>query len=356
MGRKVPMGNNKTRPEKLPTFRLTSQDRNMLECAAAIYGGKVNKWADQEGQCELIIQQDELPFVISPVPISQFYELWSGGGCSRRCDGQMNAIDDKPCVCPLDPAERQALAAKGQACKPTTRFSVMLPDLPGLGVFRLETHGYYAAMELGPTAEMLLSQAKQGNYIIAYLAIETRRKVSNGQTKTFPVPVIRIRQTLGEILPGRIPSPALEGGSAPAIAASVPASRQIAAPAPSVKPVSNLTPEQYKKQQSNLLVKTPGWFPDPVKDKPGTAAMLSDLLMCKVTVEGIKQLTGEDMKIAREELERRNAEKAYREEHPEEVREDDTLPTLDLDEDKGDPFADEELQMAGDELLNAQLE
>jgi hypothetical protein len=215
MGKKVPTQNGGSRPAKLDTFRLTCSDRALLECAAALYGGKVEAWPDMPGQWQVTIEAEELPFLITPQPISQAMELWSGGGCVRRCNGQWNQIGDCPCECPVEPDERMELAKNGKACKPTTRFSVMLPQLPGLGVFRLETHGYYAATELGPTAELLLAQAKKGNYIEAYLAIEQRKKVSGGETKVFPVPVIRIRQTLQDVLSGAagVSAPKLNGHS-----------------------------------------------------------------------------------------------------------------------------------------------
>lgn len=184
---------DKGQPQKLDCWRLTSADKGLLCAAAALYGGEVRPWEGQPGQYELYTTSSELPFVVAPMDLTQWYEQWTKGGCSHRCDGETETITDAPCGC--DPDER--------ACKMTTRFSVMLYELPGLGCWRLETHGYYAATELPPTAERLIAAALTGRYIPARLAIEQRTVVRKGQTKRFIVPTIRVDQSLSDVLTGR---------------------------------------------------------------------------------------------------------------------------------------------------------
>lgn len=202
----------KGQPTRLDTFRLTSADEGLLRAAATRYGGTVQPWAAQPGQFELFTEKDELPCIVAPQEVSQWYEMWSGGGCQRRCDGEMvtvaganNGSVDQPCLC--DPDKRD--------CKLTTRLSVMLHELPGVGTWRLETHGFYAATELPASAEVLISLARRGNYAPAALAIEERIVKRDGQTKKFPVPVLRIQQALATLMTGEImgalpePAPAL---------------------------------------------------------------------------------------------------------------------------------------------------
>lgn len=217
MGDKGERGN----PRRLETFRLTSADRPLLEGAATRYGGTVRPWKDQPGQFELYITADELPCMVAPQEVSQWYELWSGGGCQRRCDGVQNSLSGAACVC--DPENRE--------CKLTTRLSVMLHELPGMGVWRLETHGFYAATELPASAEMLIGLAQRGTYAPAALAIEQRIVKRDGQTKKFPVPVIRIRQALGTLLTGEV----IEAPALPE------APRQLPAPAAATRSVSRPT-------------------------------------------------------------------------------------------------------------------
>ena len=114
---------------------------------------------------------------------SQFYELWSGGGCQRRCDGAHLIPSDEPCQC--DPDERE--------CKPHTRVSVMLADFPTSGLWRLDTQGYYAAVELSGGFEMatLIAKASGRTMLTGTLRLEQREVKRPGQqTRKFAVPVI----------------------------------------------------------------------------------------------------------------------------------------------------------------------
>src|SRR4030095_5924032 len=86
-----------------------------------------------------------------------------------------------PRACPADAAERRELAAAKplpQACQPHTRLNVLLPDLPDLGTWRLESHGYYAAVELADTVEFLSYVTGAGRLVPARLKIEqsTRKR------------------------------------------------------------------------------------------------------------------------------------------------------------------------------------
>lgn len=190
---------DKGQPKKLTTWRLTSPDKAALEGAAALYGGTVQPWDGQAGQFELYTTSDELPILLAPLDMSQWYEEWAAGGCKKRCDGQTCTLatpegaKDVPCDC--DPEAR--------TCKMVTRLSVMLPELPAIGCWRLDTHGYYAATELPATAESLIRLSKQGRFVPAFLAIEQRTVKRNNQTRQFIVPVIRVRERLLDVLAGR---------------------------------------------------------------------------------------------------------------------------------------------------------
>lgn len=178
-------------PRKLAQFRLTSADATRLQAAADIFGGTVKPWRD--GEHELYTDTSELPILLLPgQSLSQWYELWSGGGAQRRCDGQHDVLSDGPCRCASETGDRK--------CKPTTRLSVMLPDVPGLGTWRLESHGYYAAVELSATAALLEAATAQGQILPARLRLEQRTKVEGGQTMRFAVPVLDIDVRVPEVL------------------------------------------------------------------------------------------------------------------------------------------------------------
>lgn len=217
----------KGQPQKLTQFRLTSASKPLLEAAAVIYGGTVDTWegAPDEGYFELYTTSDTLDVIVPPTfsqrdgspsaPYSQYFELWSGGGCTRRCDGETELITGKPCQC--DPDNR--------ACKITTRASLMLPRIPGLGVWRLESHGWNAATEMTGTLELLRMAAEGNQFIRAYLRIEQRtQKVPGEPTRRFIVPVLDLPDTtIGEL--------ALATGSPLAINAPAPPPERPALPA-----------------------------------------------------------------------------------------------------------------------------
>lgn len=199
IGETTEAANGKRRPAKLETFRLTSASRDLVESVAAFYGGTVEPWDDQ---WQVVTDSAELEIVLPPMEVvEQWNELWSGGGCQRRCDGRTEVLQMRPCVCPEDPAERAADAANGEACKPTTRLRVMLPQVSGVGVWRLETHSYYAAAELGGVADLLRAVTDQGKTLPARLRLEQRQRKQPGKpTKKFAVPVIDVDAPIGDIL------------------------------------------------------------------------------------------------------------------------------------------------------------
>lgn len=209
LGDKGPKGE----PRRLTTFRLTSASRTHLEAAAAVYGGEVRRWqgAPDEGYWELLTTSHELRIRIPPTlaSYSQTYELWDAGGCVRRCDGVRESVSGGPCLC--DAAKR--------ACAITTRVSVMLRGVPGLGVWRLETHGWNAATTLPATLELL--GAVGAPWIPAVLRLEQRsqRKRIDGraQTRRFVVPVVDLLEvTVDDLLIANaeaVPAPRLAEGT-----------------------------------------------------------------------------------------------------------------------------------------------
>lgn len=207
----TPEGGGKPRPTKLATWRLTTRWRHLLEAAVELgIGGDIRPWEAPDGpQFELITEVDRLEVIVPPGDVlSQWYELWSGGGCQRRCDGVTMILDngktsDRPCRCPDDPAERLEAAKLKvpEGCRETTRLVVMLPGLPDLGVWRLESHGYNAAVELGGAAALVELATRQGTLIPAALGIEQRKVKRVGEpVRRFAVPVLSFRGNLGDTL------------------------------------------------------------------------------------------------------------------------------------------------------------
>ena len=179
-------------PRKLDKWRLTSKHGAVLEAAAELWGGSVREWKDHPGEYELYTGRAEIPIMLLPGALpSTWFELWSAGGCQRRCDGQHELVSDSGCICATE-EERQ--------CKPTTRLALLLPDLPGIGSWLLQSHGWNAAAELAGSADLLQRGAAAGVLLPAQLRLEQRTQVKGGQTRRFAVPVIDIGSSFNQFL------------------------------------------------------------------------------------------------------------------------------------------------------------
>ena len=205
LGIKVPTRNGKSRPEKLSTFRFTSGSRHGIEAIAALFGGEARPWegAPTPGQWEVVTESTVIPVAVPPgdAAVSQWYEMWGGGGCLRRCDSEVEQITGGGCLCPADQMDRDTLSVQNPpaACKPVTRLSLIIPDAPGLGTWRLDSHGWNAAHELGGVAEFLAVVRERGVIVPAQLRLEERKTVRDGKTSRYVVPMLEVLPTLREL-------------------------------------------------------------------------------------------------------------------------------------------------------------
>lgn len=193
-------------PKSIQTLRFTSDNETAIREIAALYEGDVRPWNPRgsRSEWEVITKAKSVPVILPPDPLggTPVYEMWSGGGLIRRCDGESCTIARQtpdgaeqaqvPCLC---------LAADSMDCTVTTRLSVILPDIHFAGSWRLETHGWYAAKELPGMVDTILALQSAG-FARAVLALEKRSEVKHGQTRNFVVPVLRSEHTVNEIVGG----------------------------------------------------------------------------------------------------------------------------------------------------------
>ncbi len=207
LGHKVVTRSGKTAPAKLESFRFTSRDRAAIEAAAELYGGVTQPWADAPDgtgeQWEVFTETNEIDVIIPPgdIALSQWFEFWGKGGCERRCDGVREMIADQPCVC-----DARGLTGRA-ACSPHTRVNVMLRDLAGLGVWRVESSGVNAAAELAGAVELCSRATAMGRLLPAKLRLEQRSSLGapGEPAKHFAVPVLDVQVTpdrLGLVMGG----------------------------------------------------------------------------------------------------------------------------------------------------------
>lgn len=200
LGEQVETRDGKKRPSKLAQFRFTSPDELTIKTIASVYGGEPRPWegAPVGEQWELYTESTALDVIVPPVEVawSSWMENWSGAVCRNRCDGQTDWKNDAACSCDPD----------SPVCKPTSRLGVILTAVDGLGIFRLESHGWTAAQELNGTIELLRVIQDRGQMVPARLLLEQRqqKKVVEGKVQTFnfAVPVLDLRVNLAALTAG----------------------------------------------------------------------------------------------------------------------------------------------------------
>lgn len=185
LGEKRISRSGKPYPAKLDSLRFTSPSQALIDAVAMLYGGDVRQWQSNTGpEWEVITTVREIPVLVPPQRIDPNNELWGNGYRSRLCDGVTEKLRNVPCLC--EQAARQRYQQHGwlwpdndqferakDDCKPTTRMSLMLADVPSLGTWKLEAHGWNAAAELPMLAASIASAPQP---IPARLEVQFREK------------------------------------------------------------------------------------------------------------------------------------------------------------------------------------
>lgn len=259
----------KSRPVKLDRFRFTSRDRQAIEQVAKQYGGQVAQWEPSGGakQWEVISEVKEIPVVIpTSMAFSQAFEQWRKGFCTNRCDGVRDSVRDVPCDC--DP--------EAPSCQITTRLSVILPEIPGLGTWRLQSTGYYAAVELAAAVDLIESAVAAGMTVPARLILDQNevRRLVNGKAVVykFPLPVLDLDRSFTSLGMGSAPLAPRTAPEAPELAQETgwqPIQHEELPPAPAVTVAAQLAeverPKERRKNAAPLIA------PTGVKPRPAAA-------------------------------------------------------------------------------------
>jgi hypothetical protein len=217
------------RPVRSATWVVTSHSEEHVRTAAELWGGNVEQWSPLNSSIEqwrVITKAASIEALITPGdPLNQYNEMWSKGGCQRRCDGETELLSRQPCLCAAKFGDTWYEQPKGRVCAATSRLNVMLPDLSGMGMWRAETHSFYAASEWGGMVDMVLAGTDGKGFVPVTLRIEPRQRVANGETKKFPVVVVELRGvTPRQALAGPLPTAVAlnPGGAVEALAIEPP--------------------------------------------------------------------------------------------------------------------------------------
>lgn len=196
------------RPMRSETWIATSHSREHIERAATLWGGEAHEWEPMGNgakQWRVITQTNSIPAILPPGdPLNQSYEQWNRGGCQRRCNGVTEELSGSPCICLAQHGETWFELGPREVCVSKSRLKVLLPDMPGLGSWRMETGSYYATDEIAGMVDTIRGAVGDSVLVPVTLRIEPRTRVAKGQTKQFVVPVVELRGvTAGALLSGQ---------------------------------------------------------------------------------------------------------------------------------------------------------
>ena len=220
----------------IDTFRFTSTDKLALDQLASVYGGTVIKWHDAKAnppnQWQVITESDRIEVMCQPDSVFASYEMWTGGGLQRQCDGETCSVWERK----RDDVERSEIACvcAGQGmleCKPKTRMSVIFKDIKFAGTWRYESGGEEALNTL-PTMLTLIDQlqAAAGGLMLVTMHLVPRQKVKAGQTRKYTVVEVRTGVTVQQMMAGQARYEVDAGSQTPEITGSVSGSAPVSQP------------------------------------------------------------------------------------------------------------------------------
>lgn len=207
------------RPHRLEGFRFTTSSELAAHTIAQLYQGQEPRpWGRQ---WEVYTPVRELGMSLPPgdLVIRQAMMRWSGGGATMVCNGVKTSRPAAgPCQCPQpdDPCdeeslwaairERRRLAALKvpQGCYPYTWISMVLADIPGIGVWQLLSKSEQAAAEIIAQAVILEKARKAGQFLPATLVLEYRESRVDGLLRQYNVPVLRVDESIRSIAAGEL--------------------------------------------------------------------------------------------------------------------------------------------------------
>jgi hypothetical protein len=199
-------------PQKLTeAIRVTAPTREIVEAFVDVYGGEVTEFTERASRdrFQAYLPTTELQIMVLPgSAMQQWWELYKGSVCDRRCDGETEQKSGRPCMCPADIDERMK---DRKACSPTTRVSVLCPDVAVVGSGSFVTHGLIAAETLPQSIAVAEAALSKGLMVPAKLTVN---EVRGRNHFIFPQIIITgysLNELSGAALGATAPAGELEG-------------------------------------------------------------------------------------------------------------------------------------------------
>ena len=213
-------------PAKAKTFVFHVDDVERAEEIAKVFGGKVEAAVSKDeegGRFRVITQTTEIECFVPSADESGWdcwLEQWGTGGIIRRCDGvttQMAVVEvsdgdvrgnpnkpgltktvrNVPCMCQAEGRPEK------DRCDPTSRLNLVIPalkDVPGIGVFQMQSRGRLTWREIDGTIQLLGQLGKiAGVPMVLKLEYRTVRD-ADGKPRDVPVMWLDSRLSMADAM------------------------------------------------------------------------------------------------------------------------------------------------------------
>ncbi|MCP3800211.1 hypothetical protein NLX83_13175 [Allokutzneria sp. A3M-2-11 16] len=151
------------RPVALSEWRVTTDDPDVADRVAALFGGEPEEWdTDRADVHQVLTTTAVVPIVIESADcLRARMTLFGLQGPIHVCDGMYSLADDdrgEPCGCPRSLQDRKDLAKSGKGPKPDISLKFRLADDPDLGLFLFGSGSWSLVNDL-PDLESRLADA-----------------------------------------------------------------------------------------------------------------------------------------------------------------------------------------------------
>jgi len=175
------------RPQSLEEWRITSDDRELLDSAAELLGGTVQTWDNEKQPYEVFTDAKTVNVTVER--IFSGMTLWGRAGAVHRCDGETVSYpeENKGQAChmsgkPMD--ERKAAASNGTGCSPDITIRFRLTGHEDLGLFEFKTGSWGMARDIAKVESDLEKFGGKAEGTLTLEPVEFIQK-STGQNRRF---------------------------------------------------------------------------------------------------------------------------------------------------------------------------
>lgn len=188
------------RPQALDAWRVTSDDPEVTERIAAMFGGDPQEWdAKGSDNQEVFTEAKSVDIILhGPKALRQRMVLWSRNGkLIFESDGETQANGDPDPDADLSFAERKAKARDGIGPEPSIELTFRLADDPDLGIFRFQSGSWSLASDIAHDGVDVELEEIDGPTLatleLEHVSFVAKNGPRAGQTVSYTKPRIRIK-------------------------------------------------------------------------------------------------------------------------------------------------------------------